>query len=259
VKGWVYIISNQAMPDVVKVGFSTKDPDLRASELKHTGAPHPYVVDYEVLVEQPRVVEQQVHRELSEYREGREWFRCTPEFAISAIQRIVGDRAILESFKRADRQKAEQFRRQQDEERRNQERTEVMWQDRERQISATYEQRLQQAFPEQSAWGYITAGVVVSLFVLAGFVPKLSDSATIFWSLVLGTIGGLMGRTWHRDYQRSSDGYRAILKQRDEELSGVRSYLVVSCQKCGQNLRIPRGKKLMIKCPACRTEFSHQN
>lgn len=258
-KGWVYIISNQAMPDLVKVGFSTKDPDLRASELNHTGSPHPYVVDYEVLVEQPRDVEQQVHRQLSEYREGREWFRCTPEFAVSAVQQIVGSSAIVESFKRADRRKAEEIRQRQEEERKNQERTEVMWRDRERQIGSTYEQQLQREFSEQSAWGYIIVGVVVSLFALAGFAPKLSNSATVFWSLALGTIGGLMGRTWHRDYQRSSDGYRAILKQRDEELSTVRNYLVISCQKCGQNLRIPRGKKLMVKCPACRAEFSHQS
>lgn len=246
------------MPDLVKVGFSTKDPDLRASELNHTGSPHPYVVDYEVLVEQPRDVEQQVHRQLSEYREGREWFRCTPEFAISAVQQIVGSRAIVESFKRADRRKTEEIRRRQEEERKNQERTELMWRDRERQIGATYEQRLQQAFPEQSAWGYIIVGVVVSLFALAGFAPKLSDSATVFWSLIIGVVGGLIGKGWHRERQKASDGYRAILKQRDEELTSAKTNFVISCPKCEQSLRIPKGKKLVVRCPACRTEFSHQ-
>lgn len=195
------------MPDLVKVGFSTKDPDLRASELNHTGSPHPYVVDYEVWVEQPRDIEQQVHRQLSEYREGKEWFRCTSEFAISAIQQIVGDGAIVESFKRADRLKAEAIRRQQEERKRQQELAEAMWQDRELQIRSAYEQRLQQAFPEYTVWGYLLSGAVLSFFALASFGPKLSDGSIIFWSLALGTIGGLMGRTWHRDYQRSSDGF----------------------------------------------------
>lgn len=65
---------DDAMPGLVKVGFSSKDPDLRASELNHTGSPHPYIVDYEVLTEHPRDIEQRVHRKLSEYREGGSGF-----------------------------------------------------------------------------------------------------------------------------------------------------------------------------------------
>lgn len=258
-KGWVYIFSNQAMPGLVKVGFTTKDPELRVSELNHTGSPRRYLVDYDVLVEQPRNIEQKVHKELAEYREGKEWFRCTPEFAISVIQRIVGNGVIAESFKRADRIKAGEIRRRQEEEKKNRERAEAMWQDQERQIRTTYEQRLQQAFPERAVWGYIIVGVMMCLFALVGFGPKLSDGWIMFWSIGLGTIGGLMGRTWHRDYERSSDDYRAILQQRDQELSTVRNYLVIACLKCGQNLRIPRGKKLMVKCSTCRTEFIHQS
>ena len=258
-KGWVYVISNDAMPGLVKVGFSSKDPDLRASELNHTGSPHPYIVDYEVLTEHPRDIEQRVHRKLSEHREGREWFRCTPEFAVSAVQQIVGDGAIVESFKRADRLKAEEIRRQHEEEKENQERAEARWQEQEQQIRTTYEQRLQEAFPEHPVWGYIVAGIVFSFFALAGFGPKLSDSTAFFWSLVTGVAGGFVGKGWYRNHQKTSDGYRAILKQRDEELLSVRSKLVISCPKCDQSLRVPRGKKLMVKCSACRTEFSHQS
>lgn len=258
-KGWVYVISNDAMPGLVKVGFTSKDPDLRASELNHTGSPLPYVVDYEVLIEHPRDIEQQVHRKLSEFRKGREWFRCTPEFAVSVVQQIVGDGAIVESFKRADRLKAEEIRRRREEEKKNQERAEALWQEQEQQIRTTYDQRLQQAFPEHPIWGYIVSGIVFSLFALAGFGPNLSDGATVFWSLVTGVAGGLVGKGWHRNHQKASDGYRAIIKQRDGELSTVRSNFVIPCPKCGLKLRIPRGKKLMVKCPECRTEFSHQS
>lgn len=59
-KGWVYVISNKSMPELVKVGYSTKDPDLRAMELNNTGAPHPYTVNYELLIENPREIEQTV-------------------------------------------------------------------------------------------------------------------------------------------------------------------------------------------------------
>jgi len=33
-KGWVYVITNKAMPGLVKIGFSMKDTEIRASELK---------------------------------------------------------------------------------------------------------------------------------------------------------------------------------------------------------------------------------
>lgn len=57
-RGWVYVITNKSMPDFLKVGFTLKDPNLRARELNSTGLPHSYVVEYEVFVEHPRRCEQ---------------------------------------------------------------------------------------------------------------------------------------------------------------------------------------------------------
>ncbi len=47
-RGWIYIITNKAMPGLLKIGFSTKDPLLRAKELANTGSLHAYVVEYDV-------------------------------------------------------------------------------------------------------------------------------------------------------------------------------------------------------------------
>jgi len=88
-------MTNQAMPGLVKVGYSLKDPNLRAQEMNHTGTPHPYVVEYEELVEQPRDKEQLVHRNLNEFREGKEWFRCSVKYARSVIRQIIGDHMLL--------------------------------------------------------------------------------------------------------------------------------------------------------------------
>jgi len=99
VRGWVYIISNKAMPGLVKIGFSRQDPDLRARELGGTGVPHPYVVDFEVLVVHPRIIERKVHAVLKDVREGKEWFRCSATRAISAIREIVGSNVILEKVR----------------------------------------------------------------------------------------------------------------------------------------------------------------
>ncbi|MDD3552941.1 MAG: tetratricopeptide repeat protein [Deltaproteobacteria bacterium] len=111
-KGWVYIITNKAMPGIIKVGFSMQDPELLAAELDHTGSPHPYIVDYEVLVDEPHDIEQKVHNRLRNHREGKEWFRCTTEEAIATIKEVVGANIYIEQFKRADREKAEAIKQQ---------------------------------------------------------------------------------------------------------------------------------------------------
>jgi hypothetical protein len=100
-KGWVYIITTKSMPDLVKVGFSTKDPDLRAAELNNTGNPHPYKVEYEVLVNEPRNVEQIAHRLLKnkDLHENKEWFNCSIELAVVAIREAADGGIFLENLR----------------------------------------------------------------------------------------------------------------------------------------------------------------
>lgn len=105
-KGWVYVISNKAMPGILKVGYTMKDPQLRANELYHTGAPHQYEVDYEALVDNPYNVEQSAHLTLIKSQEGKEWFRCSLEEAISAIRKNA-QTMHLENLKRFDREQIE--------------------------------------------------------------------------------------------------------------------------------------------------------
>ncbi len=88
-RGWVYVMTNKSMPGLVKVGFSTKDPSFRAQELCGTGHPHPFLVEYDALVEGPRLVEQAVHRELARYHESKEFFRVAVELAVQAIQHAL--------------------------------------------------------------------------------------------------------------------------------------------------------------------------
>ena len=96
-RGWVYIITNRAMPGLIKIGFSTKDPVLRAQELSHTGAPHPYSVAYDALVFEPRALEQEMHAILSAKKEGKEWFRLTVSEAVRSIRSAAGQRLLMES------------------------------------------------------------------------------------------------------------------------------------------------------------------
>ena len=97
-EGWVYILTNEAMPGLVKVGYTMKDPAIRAEELYKdsktgavTGVPMPFVVAYKALVVNPYQVEQAVHKELESKRinNNREFFKCELSETIAAIQQVT--------------------------------------------------------------------------------------------------------------------------------------------------------------------------
>jgi hypothetical protein len=97
-RGWVYIITNKSMPGLLKVGYSSKDPIIRAKELAQTGLAHPYIVQYDVLIKGPRDIEQQVHKVLHARREGKEWFRCSINEAVKVIRTLVAGKVLLENI-----------------------------------------------------------------------------------------------------------------------------------------------------------------
>ena len=90
-KGFVYIMSNKAMPGLVKIGFSTKHPAIRAIELDGTGLPHKFAVEYCAFVDEPNFLEQRAHKALGRYNEGKEFFRISVETAITCILDIAED------------------------------------------------------------------------------------------------------------------------------------------------------------------------
>jgi T5orf172 domain/TonB C terminal len=101
-KGWVYVISNPSIHGEVKIGFTDRDPQARASELGGTGISQPYFVEYEMHIEGARTVEQKMHKELRavRVRKDREWFRCTSADAALVIRRVASGREIYETFHR---------------------------------------------------------------------------------------------------------------------------------------------------------------
>ncbi len=84
--GWVYIVTNKAMPGIVKVGYTERHPNERVREFNRTGVPYGYVVEYAIQVAEPYQLEQDAHCTLSSCRAGKEWFKCTVAHATSVIQ-----------------------------------------------------------------------------------------------------------------------------------------------------------------------------
>lgn len=265
-KGWIYVITNKAMPGLVKVGYSSKDPQLRADELSHTGSPHPYLVDYEILVEDPFQFEQRIHRQLSSKREGKEWFRCSSEEAIVVIKKVAGGASITEAYKQADREKADQLRAQQERERqrereiREKEREiEQRLQSEERSIFQRYEQLLASKFPRRPFWNYWLAGAVVVFIGVMIFFPKTSDLGAVLLIGIGGAIIGVFIQGYFEERKKGSSAYQSLVKQRDTETAAVRSY-TVSCPQCSQSVRFDRAKRLSTpngtwSCPKCKTKL----
>jgi len=94
--GYIYVLVNSAMPDLVKVGFTTRNPAGRAKELGAvTGVPVPFIVAYERPVANCQLAEQLIHRALQEkgfrVAENREFFRAPLATVIESVLTLPTD------------------------------------------------------------------------------------------------------------------------------------------------------------------------
>lgn len=91
--GWVYILTNEAMPGLVKIGLTTRTPKERAAELSSSsGVPLPYVVAWARAVSDCAYVEKAVHRMMDDKRVNgkRESFRVDVAVARQVIEAAAG-------------------------------------------------------------------------------------------------------------------------------------------------------------------------
>jgi len=280
-KGWVYIISNKSMPGLIKVGYSSKDPELRAADLNSTGSPHPYTVEYEMLIEQPEKIEGLAHKALSQYHEGKEWFRCTVEEGIAAIQRIADNRAINQSFRHADREKADEILQNQKIEEAIREAKETT--DREiinkineieKGIREKYDRRIQTELPKRSFWGWwiLSSGIffIAGAWIGAWIFNLKEVGALAVLSAICGGLAASFLKTRLEDRDENSNKYKSIIQERDEALETAkdkgRNITILSCPNCKKKLHVSRSlvektkelETLSLKCPFCSHIFECQ-
>lgn len=89
--GIVYVLSNPAMPDLVKIGMTTRNEiDSRMRELFSTGVPFPFECEYacKVLACDCVKIEKALHIAFHPYRvnASREFFKILPEQAIAILK-----------------------------------------------------------------------------------------------------------------------------------------------------------------------------
>lgn len=87
----VYVLSNPAMPGLVKIGRTASVSGLeRCRQLYTTGVPQPFKLEYACKVDDSRAVEAAIHRIIATHRVNnrREFFSIPPEPVISVLQLI---------------------------------------------------------------------------------------------------------------------------------------------------------------------------
>ena len=92
--GFVYVMSNPSIArGLLKIGKSDRDPKkFRANELRTTGVPEPFVVEFLALVEDADALESAVHNFLSQYRNtsDREFFPAPFQKRLTQSDRSEG-------------------------------------------------------------------------------------------------------------------------------------------------------------------------
>lgn len=117
--GYVYVLTNPAMPGLVKIGFTDRSPTERARELSATtGVPSPFAVASSIFVrEKAALIERACHAELRHRRAGKEFFQISPDDAAKLIRRkyteVSPDKAAKQSA--ILRQRGEEFTRKREE------------------------------------------------------------------------------------------------------------------------------------------------
>jgi hypothetical protein len=89
----VYILTNDSMPGIIKIGWTDNSVEQRMKELDKTGTPLPFTCYFAKRVDDPRFVESKLHEAFDEFRirENREFFRMLPDQAKAALEIASGE------------------------------------------------------------------------------------------------------------------------------------------------------------------------
>lgn len=101
--GWVYVLTHEAMPGVVKVDQTRQKPWVRLRDINQALGVTPDLPGFEIaaLVQSKgccAILEQRVHDALSHkrVRQDREFFVCSPEEVVDVLVRLGGTHVALD-------------------------------------------------------------------------------------------------------------------------------------------------------------------
>lgn len=93
VNGYIYVLSNPCMPELVKIGYTSRNVNEIINELNSsTGVPENFVIEATFSSECPDKDEQIIHVQLTSKRinKNREFFQSSPTEAVNLVEEILG-------------------------------------------------------------------------------------------------------------------------------------------------------------------------
>ena len=280
-KGFVYIISNKSMPGILKIGYTMKDPAIRAQELNTTGVPHPYNVDYEILVDNPYTLEQNVHSTLKNFKENKEWFRVDIGKAIDAIrscckEKIYYERYIKKEYKekyhqcliqkqkQEEKKRQEEFYRQKEEENKRQE---LLKRQKENDNIKRYIEEKNKRHLKNIIICCIVFSIIFCLInnynnSIIVFLCFTAFFSCIFFLVSLAIyifIVKYYSPIWRDEYLKNQYPQNIAIKTDSPASSAQKKlpYTIITCPFCKKQIHIPSDKEFVGNCPHCKTRFSY--
>jgi hypothetical protein len=105
--GFVYVLENEYMPEIVKIGFTKRLSEVRAQELSRpTGVPVRFTVPFRMATSHPWEVEQRTLLALESVRvpkdeetgNSKEFFKTSADQAIATVRRAAREANGIESW-----------------------------------------------------------------------------------------------------------------------------------------------------------------
>jgi hypothetical protein len=100
--GFVYVLTNESLPGIVKIGVTSDLPEDRSHKLYTTGVPTPFDVAFRATTSRPEEVERKTHKLLKAHRINprREFFKVSVDDAIEAVRLALVEEAGIHSWRR---------------------------------------------------------------------------------------------------------------------------------------------------------------
>lgn len=86
--GYIYCATNPALKGLIKIGMTTKTPEVRLKQLsKSASIPDDFCLEWSVVTDDTYADEIIFHKILSEHRYSKEFFRICPDKALSILNK----------------------------------------------------------------------------------------------------------------------------------------------------------------------------
>ena len=270
-KGWCYVLTNEFMPGIVKIGWTTRTPEERSVELSTTGVPGKYRIEYASEVAEAELAEKHAHSILRTVRvdPSREHFRCETLDAI-AVVREAAERfgRLSERFHNVDREEAERLANRHQEEVRMAVEAEMEAARRDALLRAETEAWSRWVKSQQELVGRVYAGwiedsrpkrpflpaaalsVLVALGVAAMTSPK---GANYGGAVFVGVIVAMFWWGYRNGLVTEGSPVKALRAQMNDWLTRIGERRGVMCHECHQLHAVENDHKVTHKCTRCGT------